>query len=317
VTVTRGGIVGVATLAMSACSMAVLANPAQAYVEAPYLTCYNSEQSAEAQARNMRLEPANEATVQAGPVVFSGKSPYPLTFSIASSPSLLPNLDVESGIGSQSGAFYRFTSTEATAKPGTVYWTASFTFAPDGCESPSTFTTPVRTLIVAPSEAELAASNRQRGGEAGKKKLEEEAAKNKLEEEAAAAKREEEAAGSVILDGVGTVVDNSREAAVKLTCSDVARCAGKLTLTASATVAKGRARHVRTEGIGTADFSIAAGGQATVKVPLDKAGRALLSTAHGLRANLTIVRTSPVPNQTETQHVRLKQRRAASGKGSG
>jgi hypothetical protein len=301
VAVWRRGVVWTVALAVSACSIAALASPAVAYVEGTGLACVDGEQNADAVARNMRLWPANGATVQAGPVVFSGESSYSLTFNIASSPALLPDLDVESGIGSQSGRFFEFASTEATVKPGTAYWTASFTFTPGECESPSTFTTPVQTLVIAPNEAELAAVKRQQ---------EEAAARKKLEEEVAAAKRREEeaaAAGRVVVEGARIDVQRGREAAVELTCSDVEVCAGKLTLTATGTVGRGKARHVGSETIGSAGFSIAAGERATVKVALSGAGRALLSAAHGpLAASLKIARTSPLPNETHTQRVSLE-----------
>jgi hypothetical protein len=262
--------------------------------------CFASQNAVEVGALQMRLEPANGATVPAGtPVTFSGESSYALTFDVASSPALLSSPDIDSGTGSQSGALYRFTSTKATAAPRTIYWTASFTFTAEDCESPSTFTTPVRTLIVAPSAAELAGAKVRQEEEAAEKRLVEEAAAKKKEEEAAAA-------GSVILDGLTIHVENSREAAVKLTCSDVETCAGKLMLTASAAAGKSRARNAKTESIGTASFSITAGAETTVKVTLDKAGRAFLSAAHGhLNIALTILRTSPPPNKTQSQHVHL------------
>jgi hypothetical protein len=162
----------------------------------------------------------------------------------------------------------------------------------------------VHTLIVGPSGAEPSAAEAHQE-EAAKKKLEE-AAKKKLEEAAKKKLEEAAAAGSVILDGLTVDVENSREAAVKLTCSDVTACAGKLTLTASLTAGKGKARHARTESIGTVSFSIAAGAVAMVKIMLDSTGRALLSIAHGhLNAALTILRTSPLPNKTLSQHIHL------------
>jgi hypothetical protein len=273
--------IGVAALVMSACAMTVLASPAYAfeYGFSPQAVCFDNEQAAEVGARHMPLEPANGATVTAG-------------------------------TGSQSGSFYKFTSTKATATPRTIYWTVSFTFTPKDCESPSTFTTPVYTLIVAPSEAELAAAKKLQEEEAAKKKLAEEATVKKSEEEAAAA-------GSVVLDGLAIDVENSRAAEVKLTCSDVARCTGKLMLTVSVKAGKGKTRHTKAESIGTSGFSIAAGEGATVEVVLDKAARALLSAAHGhLDATLTIVRTSPLPNKAQTQRVRLEQQRTAKAKGA-
>jgi hypothetical protein len=296
------GVRCLATIVVSTCAMAALSSPALAltYGFAPWLVCYNNTEGAEVVAREMGLEPANGATVPPGtPVTFSGESSRALTFNVASSPAQLPSPDIDSGTGSQSGASYRFTSTNATATPRTIYWTASFTFTPGDCESPSTFTTPVHTLIVAPTAAELAAAKARQEEEAAKKRLEEEAAAKKKAEEAAAA-------GSVVLDGITIDVENRHQATVKLTCSDVATCAGKLTLTANATASKSRARHPKTDRLGTAGFSIAASTAATVKIMLDSTGRALLSAAHGhLNATLTILRTSPPPNKTQSQHVQL------------
>jgi hypothetical protein len=296
------GVMGPAALVVSACAIMAVASTAQAleYGLSPWLICSNNKEAAEVAARYLPLEPANGATVLAGtPVVFSGESNSALTFDVASSAALLSSPDIDSGAGAQSGSFFKFASTKATATPRTIYWTASFTFTPHECESPSTFTTPVRTLIVAPTEEEIAATKRQQ----------EEAIKKKLEEEAAA--------GSVVLDGLTIDIENSREAAVKLTCSDVAACVGRLTLTTSSSTGKGKTRHAKTESVGAVGFSIAAGKQARVMVPLYKAGRALLKADHGhLRATLTIVRTSPLPNKTQTQRVRLEQQKAAKAKGS-
>jgi hypothetical protein len=161
-----------------------------------------------------------------------------LTFSVASSQALLSSPDIDVGMGTRSGAFDRFTSAKAAAAPRTIYWTASFTLTPEDCESPSTFTTPVHTLVVVPSEMELAAAKRLQ---------EEEAAKKKLEEEAAAKKKEAEiaATGGVVLDGLILEIQGSH-----------------------------------------------------------------------LSATLTIIRTtSPLPDKTQTQRVRLEQHRAAKAKG--
>lgn len=272
----------------------------------PWAICGSARQVAQSATQAMRLEPANSATAPAGtPVTFSGESNQALTFSVASSQALLSSPDIDSGMGLQSGAFYKWTSAKATATPRTIYWTASLTFTPEDCESPTTFTTPVHTLVVTPSEAELTAKRQQ-----------EEAAKKKLAEEAAA-KKQEEAVGSVVLDGLTIDVENSREAMVKLICSDVAPCVGKLTLTASSTATSGKMRRARTESIGAASFSIAADEETMVKFVLDKAGRALLSAAHGhLSATLTIIRTAPLPYKTQTQRVRLEPQKAARQKGN-
>ncbi len=109
------------------------------------------------------MGPLNGATVPAGATVrFSGESNLPLTFSVASSPALLSSPDIDSGLGSlgTGTSLYTFPSTKAAATPRTIYWAASFTFTPDDCEGPSTFTTPVYTLTVLPplpTEAEVAA----------------------------------------------------------------------------------------------------------------------------------------------------------------
>jgi hypothetical protein len=283
------------------------------YGSPPWLICADNKESAEVVASHMTLEPANGATVPAGtPVTFSGESNYALTFSVASSEALLSSPDIDSGAGSQSGAFYKFTSTKATATPRTIYWRASFTFTPGECESPSTFTTSVRTLTVAPTEAELAAL-KERQEEAARKKLEEEAAKKK-EAEAPAKKKEEAAVatGSVVLDGLTVDVEHSREAAVKLTCSDVATCAGKLTLTAKSATRKGRKMKTKATAIGTAGFSIPAGKTTTVDLALNAAGRALFGADHGrLNASLAVLRSSPAPSQTHTESVQLVQVKAS------
>jgi hypothetical protein len=303
--------IGVAMAVASACGVATLAGPASvarasSVPEPPaWVICAAGLVAGEAVAHATPLEPANSATVLAGtPVTFSAKSSDTVTFSVASSQALLSSPDIDSGTGVQLEAFSRFISSKATATPRTIYWTASFTLTPPGCETASTFISPVQTLIVAPSEAELAAAKQHQEEEAAKKKQEEEAAAMKKEEEAAAA-------GTVALDGVTIAVEGGRDAAVKLTCSDVERCAGKLTLTASA-AAPAKARHGKTESIGSASFSIGAGERATLKLPLDKSGRALLSAARGhLSATLTIARTAPLPEKTRTEHVHLAQYAAA------
>lgn len=251
-------------LVVSTCAMAGQASPALAYNEkelAPWLVCAIGRESAEGAAQRMQLEPANGATVPAGtPVVFTAESLLhnAPTFSVASSSAMLSSPDIDSGTGSQSGAFYRFTSTKATATPRTIYWTASFTFTPEHCESPSTFTTPVRTLTVLPSPSE----------------------------EQATAKL------------------------VKIACTGTGTCAGKLTLTDKAALAKSKRTtpktKPKTDVIGTAGFSIPPGKTASVEVALNGTGRMLLSAAHGhLSARLTILKSSPALAQTLTENVRV------------
>ncbi len=95
-------------LCVLGCAMAVLAGPADAleYGVAPWLVCAGNKEGAEVAARYMPLEPASGATVPAGtPVTFSGESNRALTFNVASSEALLSSSDIDSGIGTQSGAF--------------------------------------------------------------------------------------------------------------------------------------------------------------------------------------------------------------------
>jgi hypothetical protein len=146
----------------------------------------------------------------------------------------------------------------------------------------------------------LAATKRQQEEGAAKKKLEEEAAAKKKEEEAAAA-------GSVVFDGLTIDVENSGNAQVKLTCSDVENCAGKLTLRVKGgTTKKGKASKTKTTTIGTATFSIAPGKTATVQLTLSVVGRALLKADHGrLSASLTVLKSLPAPVQTHGENVQL------------
>jgi len=109
------------------------------------------------------LKPANEfSNAPAGaPATLSGRSDYPVTFAVASTQTALSHPDIESGLGFaellSSGPppeyTYTFTSTKAAAKPGTVYWDASFsTAAIPACAGlpPSTRATQPRTLNVSP-----------------------------------------------------------------------------------------------------------------------------------------------------------------------
>jgi hypothetical protein len=262
----------------------------------PWAICAGGRVADEAVARGVRLEPADGTTVTAGtPVTFSGESNHPLTFSVASSEALLSSPDIDSGTGSQSGAFYTFTSTKSTATPRTIYWTASFTLTPEDCETPSTFTTPVRTLVITPSAAELAAAKRQQ---------EEAAAKKKSEEEPAST-------GSVSLDETTIDVQSTDEAAVKLACTGAGACAGKMTLTVKSTKGgrgsrRGKKSSNPTATIGSARFSISAGKTAVVKLALNATGRALLKADHKrLTTSLTIFESSSGPSRTYSKTVQL------------
>ena len=125
---------------------------------------------------------------------------------------------------------------------------------------------------------------------------------------------------------------------VELTCSDVATCAGKLTLTVKIPLKTGNKAKTKTETIGTATFSIPAGKTATievtlkagahghdrdtsfsipgdeaktVKVNLDAAGRALLKADHGrCSASLALLELAPSPQNTQTKTVQLVRQKA-------
>ncbi len=138
-------------------------SPAQGYVPSPpYLNCYNDSQGALGRLE-ASLTPANGTSVQAGaPVTFSGNASTPVTFAVASSPALLSNPDIDGGPGSavpiSSGPSptytYMFTSTKATATPGTVYWDASFSSAnlvECAGQPPNIYTTAARALTVLPA----------------------------------------------------------------------------------------------------------------------------------------------------------------------
>jgi hypothetical protein len=147
---------------LAALGLAPMTPPtAMGYVPTPpYANCFSSSQANET-ALIRSLTPAENATVPVGaPLTFSGTSSAPLTFSVATSPALLStNPDIASGAGevqpaSGSSPTYDFTSTAATAKPGTIYWSVSFsdsTLPECAGLTPSTYTTPARALTIAPA----------------------------------------------------------------------------------------------------------------------------------------------------------------------
>jgi hypothetical protein len=257
------------------------------------------------------LSPVINETVPVGtPVTFSGSSGAPVTFAVASSAALLSSPDIDSGLGTlrPGTSSYAFTSTQATTTPGViVYWDASFSSATlDACEgvSPTTYTTAMHTFtVISPLPVEAEANT--------KRKQEEEAAfKKKQEEEKAVATS---AACSVSLTATNVAVQSSGMALVKLNCVGIVGTHGMLTLTAKGTVrATGKKKRARTVTIGTGSFSIAGDETKTVKVDLNAAGRALLSTNHGrLSADLSIIEQASRPENAQTKAVRLIQREAA------
>jgi hypothetical protein len=141
--------------------LAVPVNPVHAYTfVAPYVNCFN-ETYPYLRSLEASLAPTEDATVPVGtPVTFSGNSVAELSFAVASSPTLLATPNIDSGLGSPVGELtssplptysYTFTSINASATPGTVYWAASFpsTSIP-ACkgEAPSADVTKPYTLTV-------------------------------------------------------------------------------------------------------------------------------------------------------------------------
>jgi hypothetical protein len=309
-------IIGAGRLAVLALAAWAIAAPIQAQASdvPPWLVCADSRESTELSMSHLPLpQPTDGSTVSVGtPVTFSGESSHPLTFNIASSPSLLSAPDVDSGLGAlQSGALYTFTSSKASAVTRTVYWSASITFTPDDCEAPVTFTTPARTLtIVLPASAEAEA--------AAKRKQEEEAAAQQkhAEEAAALAKsREEQAAvaDGVSLESAMIDVAPDHRAAVKLRCTGTTMCSGVLVLTMRVTAGEGNKQHSHTSTVGPVKFSIGAGTAATVYVTIPRAGVTELDARGHLNASVAIHEVAPASGKTQTLQVHLERHRREDG----
>jgi hypothetical protein len=296
-------------LALAAGAIAI-PTQAQASEMPPWLACADSREATELSMPHLSLpQPMNGSTVSVGtPVTFSGESSHPLTFNIASSPSLLSTPDIDSGLGAlQSGTLYTFTSSKASAVARTVYWSASIAFTPDDCEAPVTFTGPVRTLtIVSPSSTEAEAA-------AKKKQEEETAAQQKHAEEAAALakSREEQAASTdgVSLESAMVDVASKHRAAFKLRCTGTTMCSGVLVLTMRATAGEVNKQHTHTSTVGPVKFSIGAGTAATVYVTIPRAGVTELDTRGHLNASLAIHEVAPAPGKTQTVQVHLERHR--------
>jgi hypothetical protein len=110
---------------------------------------------------------------------------------------------------------------------------------------------------------------------------------------------------SVRLDAstVGLQDDN---VVVKLKCSGVATCAGRLTLAARMTTHRDEHKHTAARAIGSGVFSVPAGHTKTARLGLNALGRALLRADHSpLEAVLTIFDTSPGPVGTWSENVEL------------
>jgi hypothetical protein len=155
----RGVVCGAVVLSVLGCSASLATSASYGFEK--WLICANEEESFKLLSEFTKLDsPAEGATVQAGsPVTFVGESGggKPLSFEVASSPSLLSSPDVDSGVGSLQQATgtpspqYAFTSTKAAATPRTIYWSVSFSSSLPECPQPvHTYRTPARALTVLP-----------------------------------------------------------------------------------------------------------------------------------------------------------------------
>jgi hypothetical protein len=108
----------------------------------------------------LTLSPQSGESVSAGATLtLSGEASVPVAFAVASSPALLPNPDVASGLGAagtgkNSIPSYTFTSNAATVVPRTIYWSASFSssaIAECAGLPEVTYRTTARTVVVTPA----------------------------------------------------------------------------------------------------------------------------------------------------------------------
>ena len=119
-------------------------------------------------------------------------------------------------------------------------------------------------------------------------------------------KRETAPTATVALAATTLKVVKRNHALLQLSCDGTTTCSGKVTLTVTLRIKRGRRRLIRTEAMGSALFSITAGNSETVTLKLNSAGRTLLAAGHGhLGAILDIVKASPIPSQTEMRAVHL------------
>jgi hypothetical protein len=239
------------------------------------------------------LIPADGISASQGTQIsFSGVSSVPVTFAVASSPTLLSTPDVDAGPGvqqmsSSGGSAYTFTSSKAVATAGTVYWTASISNAglPDCSDAePTLYTTKVRTMtVMAPILVTTGIKTRP------------------------------PAPSLVSVLATNFKVSVAGAAAIELACEGQAPCAGRLRLRVKRVTKKRRGgKIIHTITIATGTFALAAGTRAVVNVPLSAGGRRLLRTAHQhLTAKLQLEQELDV-RQTLTKEVRLVRARSTA-----
>jgi hypothetical protein len=128
-------------------------------------------------------------------------------------------------------------------------------------------------------------------------------------------KREKPPTARVALAATTLKVVRKNHALLQLSCNGTATCSGKVTLTVTLRIKRGKRRRIRTVAVGTATFSIPAGKSATFTLKLNSAGRTLLAAGHGrLGAILDIVKAFPIPSQTEARAVHLVEQKARKSK---
>lgn len=123
--------------------------------------------------------------------------------------------------------------------------------------------------------------------------------------------------GSVSLASTNVAVQSNGMALVKLNCLGIESCHGKLTLTARSTAKAKGSKKARAATIGTVSFTISGEETKMVRIKLDAAGRALLSSDHRrLDASLEVLELAPSPENTQTKAVRLVWRTVSKGSGA-
>jgi hypothetical protein len=276
---------GLSMFVVLAC-LGVCGPAAQAYTTgpSPWALCVSSSVGV-VQGLEASLGPADGAnTQQDAAVAFSGSSIVPVSFAVASSPTLLSTPDIDSGPGVQQApssdeATYTFTSGKAAATAGTVYWAASLSNAglPDcsGLE-PTTYMTKARSLtVLAPARITI-------GMKAPPPVL-----------------------SVASLVGTSLRVGPDGVTTVEVACEGDGFCGGNLTLRVRRPVRKHGSKTFHSTIIGSKGFSIAAGIRTTVSMHLNVTGRRLLTEAHRyLVASLQLEQVHGM-QQTLTRAVRL------------
>jgi hypothetical protein len=120
-------------------------------------------------------------------------------------------------------------------------------------------------------------------------------------------------AAEVSLAGTDVTVQSNGVALVKLDCTGNESCTGKLTLSATTSMAKQTKKRSQTITIGTDGFLLANGTTTAAHVKLNAAGRKLLVNAHQhLTAQLEIQKLTPIPKHLLITNIHLTQQKVYS-----